>query len=113
MKNLICTTSFLQELNNIRQAIIENIIDLMKRHNVNEIRSEGLSYTPTICVDSYGECYTLDSFEILNNDKFEHLVFNGSSENENTFVSAKQMDIEWLIDVYNWIKDNQDNLFNE
>ena len=113
MKNLICTTSFLQELNNIRQAIIENIIDLMQRHNVNEIRPEDLSYTPTISIDSNGDCYTLDSFEILNNGKYEHLVFNGSCENENTFVSAKQMDIEWLVDVYNWIKDNQDNLFNE
>jgi hypothetical protein len=113
MKNLICTTSFLKAVNNIRQAIIENIIDLMKRHNVNEICPEYLSYAPTICIDSYGECYTLDSFELINNGEYDHLVFNGSGENENTFVTAKQMDIELLVDVYNWIKDNQDDLFNE
>lgn len=113
MKNLICTTSFLKEVNNIRQAIIENIFDLMKRHNVNEIYTEYLSYPPTISIDSYGECYILDSFEILSNGEYEYLLFNGSSENDNTFVTAKQMDIELLVDVYNWIKDNQDDLFNE
>ena len=112
MKNLVLTNPFIKEVRQIRQAMIDNIIDLMKKHNVNEVYCSCLTNCPVI---HFGICdddvTTLDTIELVSGDNYEYILFNGSSDFSNGVVYANQMDIELLVEVYNWVMDYEDELF--
>lgn len=114
MKNLVCTTPFIKEVREMRNAMIENIIDLMKKHNVNEVYCSYLTDCPVIhngiCSD---DVTTLDTIELVSRDNYEYILLNGSSELSNGVVNASDMDIELLVEVHNWIMDYEDELFED
>ena len=114
MRNLVCTTPFMAEIKKMRKAMVENIIDLMKKHNVSEVYCSYLTDCPVIHV---GICdddvTTLDTIEYVSGDNYEYILLNGSSELSNGVVNASQMDIELLVEVYNWVMDYEDELFED
>ena len=113
MKNLICTNSFIKKVRQIRQAIIENIIDLMKRHGVGEVYCEAVNACPPVI--HFGICdddvTKLDTIELVSGDNYEYILLNGSSDFNNAIVNASLMDIELLVEVHNWVMDYEDELF--
>lgn len=106
MRNLVCTTPFIGEIKKMRKAMVENLIDLMKQHKVNEVYCSAVNDCPpvifvAICDD---DVTRLDTIEFVSGDKYEYIIFNG-------IVNASQMNIELLVEVYNWIMDYKDDLF--
>jgi hypothetical protein len=112
MRNLVCITPFIKEVRQMRKAMVENIIDLMKKHNVNEVYCSYFTDCPVIhngiCSD---DVTTLDTIELVSGDNYEYILFNGNSDFSNGVVNASDMDIELLVEVYNWIMDYEDELF--
>lgn len=113
MKNLVLTIPFIKEVRKMREVMIENLIDLMKRHGVNEVYCSAVNACPPvihngICDD---DVTTLDTIELVSGNNYEYILLNGSSELSNGVVNASQMDIELLVEVHNWIKDYEDDLF--
>ena len=118
MKNLICTTSTIKEIKQMRYAMIDNLIDLMERHGVDEVYcSEAVNDNKNMPVIHVGICdndvTTLETIELVRGDKYEYILLNGSSELSNGVVNASQMDIELLVEVHNWIMDYEDELFEK
>lgn len=113
MKNLVLTTPFIKEVRQMRYAMVDNLIDLMKRHGVNEVYCEAVNACPPvihvgICDD---DVTRLDTIELVSGDNYEYILLNGSSDFSNGVVNASQMDIELLVEVHNWIKDYENDLF--
>lgn len=112
MRHLVCTTPFIKEVRQMRKAMVENIIDLMKKHNVNDVYFPHLNNCPVIhngiCSD---DVTTLNTIELVSGDNYEYILFEGSSDFSNGVVNASDMDIELLVEVYNWIMDYEDELF--
>jgi hypothetical protein len=108
MKHIISTTPFIKQVKEIRKAMIENIIELMNEHKVSEVYCY-LDSTPIINHDILGDVSTLDSIEVVAGE----LIFNGSNEYNNGSINAVHIDIEYLVEIYNWVNDYKDELFNE
>ena len=113
MKNLIFTSAFIKEVRDMRKAMVENLIDLMKRHGVNEVYCSSVNACPPvihngICED---EVYMLDTIRLLSNGDNDSILLEGVSEYVNGNVYASLMDIELLVEVHNWIMDYEDELF--
>jgi hypothetical protein len=114
MRNLVCTTPFIKEVRQMRKAMVENIIDLMKKHNVNDVYFPHLNNCPVIhngiCSD---DITTLNTIVLVSCDNYEYILFEGSSDFSNGVVNANDMGIELLVEVYNWIMDYEDELFED
>lgn len=113
MKNLVLTIPFIKEVKQMRKAMVENIIDLMEQHGVNEVYCSAVNACPPVI--HVGICdndvYPLNTIRFVSGDNYENILFEGNSECCNGVVSANQMDIELLVEVHNWIKDYEDELF--
>jgi hypothetical protein len=109
MKNKI--EEFRKHCADIRLDIFNAIVSLMNKHNTNNVNCD-LSDTPIIIYDSYCEdnIHTLDEIVLCDND---YIKFGGSSCYSNTYVYMNDMDIELLIEVYEWLIKNEDEIFNE
>lgn len=112
MKNLVCTTPFIKEVKEMRYAMVENLIDLMKRHGVNEVYCDHIRNCPVIhngiCED---DVYTLDGIDLFNYGGGDFIMLSGGSERYNGVVDPNYMDIELLVEVHNWVMDYEDELF--
>ena len=113
MKNLVCTTPFINEVRKMRKAMIENIIDLMKRHGVSEVYCSEVNACPPVIHNGIyeEETYTLDSIRLLSRGDNDSILLEGVSECCNGNVYASLMDIELLVEVHNWVMDYEDELF--
>ena len=113
MKNLVLTTPFIKEVRQMRQAMVENIIDLMKRHGVNEVYCSAVNACPPVIHNGIyeDETYMLDTITLLSRGDNDSILLEGVSEGCNGNVYASLMDIELLVEVHNWIMDYEDELF--
>lgn len=113
MKNLVLTTPFIKEVKQMRQAMIDNIIDLMKRHGVNEVYCSAVNACPPVIHNGIyeEETYMLDTIKLLSRGDNDSILLEGVSECCNGDVYASLMDIELLVEVHNWVKDYEDELF--
>lgn len=113
MKNLVCTTTFIKEVRQMRDAMVDNLIDLMKRHGVNEVYCSDVNACPPVIHNGIyeDETYTLDSIRLLSRGDNDSILLEGVSECCNGNVYASQMDIELLVEVHNWVMDYEDELF--
>ena len=96
-------TFLVKKIKETRQSIIDNVVNIMKKHNVEEIYCNFLNYTPLLI-----ETMTLDSISLTNNDKIELWC---SNETENDHIFAHHLDIELLIEFYRWFIDYEDEIF--
>lgn len=113
MRHLIVTIPFMKEVRQMRYAMIDNLIDLMKLHGVNEVDCSEINDCPPvihvgICDD---DVTLLDTIELVSVDNYEYILLNGSSDFSNGVVNASQMNIELLVGVYNWIDKYKNELF--
>ena len=113
MKNLVCTTPFINEVRKMRKAMVENIIDLMKRHGVSEVYCSEVNACPPVIHNGIceEETYTLDTITLLSRGDNDSILLEGVSECCNGNVYASLMDIELLVEVHNWVMDYEDELF--
>lgn len=113
MKNLVLTTPFIKEVREMRKAMIENLIDLMKQHGVSEVYCSAVNACPPvihkgICED---DVFTLDGIDLFNYGGKEFIILIGGNECYNGVVDPNYMDIELLVEVHNWVMDYEDELF--
>lgn len=113
MKNLVCTTPFIKELKSMRNAMVDNLIDLMKRHGVSEVYCSAVNACPPVIHNGIYEddVYTLDTIKLLSGRDNDSILLEGVSECGEGEVYASLMDIELLVEVHNWIFDYEDDLF--
>ena len=101
-----------EHIANARENIESTLIKMMKDRNVEYIDCVGYSCTPVISNDV--DTFTLNEIQLcrtMNGD--EYILFEGSGDYDNIYITAKSMDIEYLIAVYEWVIKNQDELFEE
>lgn len=115
MKNLVLTTPFIKEVKKMRKAMVDNLIDLMKRHGVNEVYCSAVNACPPVIYDGMyeDEVYTLDTIRLISRDDNDSILLEGVSECDNGEVYANLMDIELLVEVHNWVMDYEDELFEK
>ena len=113
MKNLVYTTPFIKEVKKMRKAMLENLIDLMKRHGVNEVYCSAVNACPPVIHSGIyeDETYTLDTIRLLSRGDNDSILLKGVSECCKGEVYASLMDIELLVEVHNWVMDYEDELF--
>lgn len=112
MKYIIVTKPFLKEAQEMRKAIVENLIDLMKEHNVTEVYCSEISpNNPIVSRDINGETATLESIVLVTSAEREYLIFNCESTHYLAEMNSSNIDIELLVSIYQWIMDNKDDLF--
>lgn len=109
MKNKI--KDLKERCNEIRNEICDAIVLLMNKHNTKVISCD-LSDTPIIIYDSYCDdnIHTLDSIILCDNN---NIKFGCSSCFSNIDVYINDLDIDLLIDVYEWVIDNENEIFDE
>ena len=101
-----------EDIANIREHIESTLLAVMRHHDVETIQCDGFSSTPVISNDV--DTFTLNEIQLcrtINGD--EYILFEGSGDYDNIYITAKSMDIEYLIAVYEWVLENQEELFNE
>lgn len=94
-----------EKINDTRQSIIDNVVNTMKKHNVNEIYCNYLTNTPQVI-----GLMTLDSICLTDKDEIKLWC---SDEEENDYHFADDLDIELLIEFYQWFIDYEDELFEQ
>lgn len=98
-----------EQIANIRENIESTLLAVMRHHDVETIQCDGFSNTPVISNDV--DTFTLNEIQLcrtVNGD--EYILFEGSSDYDNIYITAKSMDIEYLIGVYEWAMENQEEL---
>jgi len=98
--NLLCA-----KIKETRQSIIDNVIGILKKHNVNEIYCNYLTHTPYPIKNM-----ALDSVGLTKDNEIKLWCGN---EDENDYVFADVLDIELLIEFYQWFIDYEDELFRQ
>jgi hypothetical protein len=109
MKDTINTLKGL--ITNFRDNIENTLINILKQHNITEIDCCGFSDRPIIVNDI--DTFALDGIELCNVKGNEYILFNGCGLYETYYIPLKSMDIEYLIAVYEWVLENQEELFDE
>jgi hypothetical protein len=101
-----------EQIANIRDNIESTLLAVMRHHDVETIQCDGFSNTPVISNDV--DTFTLNEIQLcrtMNGD--EYILFEGSGDYDNIYITAKSMDIEYLIAAYEWVLENQEELFDE
>lgn len=113
MRNLVLTIPFIKEVREMRKAMVENLIDLMKQHGVSEVYCSAVNACPPVIHNGIyeDETYTLDTITLISRGDNDSILLEGVSECCNGNVYASLMDIELLVEVYNWVMDYEDELF--
>lgn len=98
------------KLQQIRQNAINGILSILKSHSVTEVYAidicEGSS--PVVREDTIEEnnTQTLDHIRVENGKLF----FSASSCWENSDYNEQTISTDALIDIYEWLEENQDEL---
>ena len=100
-----------EQIANVRDDIESTLLAMLKSRNITEVDCGGFNSTPVISSDT--DTITLDAIELCNVNGNEYILFNGCGEYENYYIPLKSMDIEYLIAAYEWVLENQEELFDE
>ena len=101
-----------EHIANVRENIESTLIKMMKDRNMEYIDCVGYSNTPVI--SNNVDTFTLNEIQLCrtkNGD--EYILCEGSGDYDNIYITAKSMDIEYLIGVYEWVLENEEDLFKE
>ena len=100
-----------EQIANVRENIESTLLAMMRHHNVTEADCTGFSCTPVIANDV--DTFTLNEIQLCSTRGGEYILCEASGEYDNIYITAKSMDIEYLIAVYEWVMENQEELFDE
>ena len=101
-----------EHIANVRDNIESTLIKMMKERNMEYIDCVGYSNTPVI--SNNVDTFTLNEIQLCrtkNGD--EYILCEGSGDYDNIYITAKSMDIEYLIGIYEWVLENEEDLFKE
>ena len=114
MQHLIATRPFMEEVNNMRKTINENLISLLEEHNVKYIDCFILGNTP-IVIKAFknSDTFTLDTIVLHKNSNGTYIEIESSNSYTNEYSYVEDICIERLIDIYDWIKANEKELFED
>jgi hypothetical protein len=107
MKDAINTLK--EQIANVRDNIESTLLAMIRYRNITKVDCGGFNSTPVIANDA--DTITLDAIELCNVNGNEYILFDGCGEYENCYIPLKSMDIEYLIGVYEWVLENQEELF--
>lgn len=113
MNNIIASKYFLSEIAKMRDAIHDNLVQLMEKYNAIEVDCYEHDDCPIIFSGMDDECMTLDRINYNNINGNKVITFDCSSSWNNNEINVDQMDIEWLIATHDWIFANEEFLFNQ
>jgi hypothetical protein len=114
MRHLIATRPFMEEVNSMRKAINENLISLLEEHNVNYIDCIPIGDTPAVIdcpIDN--DTFTLDTIVLHKNSNGTYIEFECSNSYTNDYFYIDDIGIERLIDIYDWVKANEEEFFED
>ena len=112
-KHLLATKHFKKEIDTMRNAIHENLILLMEKYNKDVVDCYESGDCPIVISGVEDDCMTLDSINLHNVNGEKFIVFDCSGSWNNTSVCISQIDIEILIDIHDWVFDNEVELFED
>lgn len=114
MQHLIATAPFMEEVNSMRKAINENLISLFEEHNVKTIDCFPIGDTPAIIDCSKdSDTFTLDTIVLHKNSNGTYIEFESSNSYTNDYFYIEDIGIERLIEIYDWVKANEEELFDD
>lgn len=96
------------EIKNTRNEINNNIISMLNKHNTTEIECYECDDCPIVISGTGDDCMTLDRVE-LSNDNTIILWCSGLWDDD--YISIRELDIELLIEIYEWLIANEEILF--
>lgn len=106
------TISELQNtIREVRNEVVNAIVSIMSKNNRKEVYTYEFDSTPII-IDS-NDCddtYTLDAIRVVEGTT-PYVIFSCSSSYSNDDVSSNSISTDNLIDVLEWITDNEKSLF--
>lgn len=98
-----------EQIANVRENIESTLIKMMKDRNMEYIDCGGYSSTPVI--SNNVDTFTLNEIQLCRTKGGdEYILCEGSGDYDNIYITAKYMDIEYLIGVYEWVMENQKEL---
>jgi hypothetical protein len=100
------------KLNSLRVDISTVIVALIAKHNTDRIEIDDEFDDKPIIVDSYDDSMdtmTLDKIVVIDAENFDVTCSNGYDSTD-TF-SNKVISIDNLFDMYKWLVENEDDLF--
>lgn len=110
-------TIFRNDVNILREQIENYLISLLESHNVNEVDCVGFDDCPIIIDgvsfnDDYST-YTLDTINLYLGNDGKYISFDCSNSCSGDSIDLVNLDIERLIEVYEWVKANEEELFED
>lgn len=112
MEYVIATIPFMNEVKQMRKAMHKNLISLMKENNTKRLFCGELCDCPIIYDGlTDDEILTLDCINLRGVEGAEYIVFEGSGSFNNGYVTPNSIDIELLVEVYEWVLANKKELF--
>ena len=112
-------TNFRNDVKILRKQIEDYLISLLKKLNVTSIDCYSIDCysgdTPTIIdCTSDTDTYTLDTITMYERSNGENFIkFDCSNSYTNDKVHILDIPIELLVDVYEWVKENEAELFED
>lgn len=114
MQHLIATAPFMEEVNKMRKAINENLISLLEEHNVKYIDCFPIGDTPIVIKSiKDSDTFTLDTIVLHKNSNGTYIEFESSNSYTDEYSFIEDIAIERLIDIYDWVKANEKELFED
>jgi hypothetical protein len=104
----------MEEVNTMRKVINENLISLLEEHNVKYIDCFPIRDTP-IVIDcpKDSDTFTLDTIVLHKNSNGNYIEFVSSNSYTDEYSFIEDIGIERLIDIYDWVKANEKELFED
>jgi hypothetical protein len=112
-RHLLATEHFKNEIDIMRNAIHENLIQLMENYNKDVVDCYECEGCPIVISGVEDDCMTLDSINLHNVNGKKFIVFDCSGSWNNSSVCISQIDIEILIDIHEWVFNNEVELFED
>lgn len=108
-------TNFTKDVEILRKQIEDYLISLLKEHNVTSVDCYPIGDTPIIIdCTSYTDTSTLDTISMYEKSNGENFIkFDCSNSDTNDDVHILDIPIELLVDVYEWVKENEEELFED
>lgn len=114
MRHLIATAPFMKEVNAMRKVIEENLVSLLEEHNVKYIDCFIFGNTPIVIKASKdSDTFTLDTIVLHKNSNGTYIEIESSNSYTNEYSLVEDIAIERLIEIYDWVKANEKNFFED
>lgn len=112
MQHLISISKFKEDINEMRNAIHDNLLALMEQYKQREVDCTMFDDCPIVSCSIDDNIMTLDSIEVITAPSTKCIQFNCSNSWTNDYITPNYMDIEYLVDLYEWVIANEEELFN-